>query len=64
MTFKKSYVIQIIFHAEIINSEISAVVDEISVKLRLRASIATTGTITPYDMRQCDCSDVPFQDIS
>ena len=28
------------------------------------ASIAPTGTITPYEMRQCDSSDVPFQDIS
>ena len=55
------------FHAELFNREMSdsfAVGDEISVKLRLTTSIAPTGTITPYVMRQCDSSDVPLQDIS
>ena len=41
----------------VFNSEISksmAVEDEISVKLRLTAFIAPTGTTTPCEMRQCD----------
>ena len=35
-----------------------------SKKIRLTAFIAPTGKATPYEMRQCDSSHVPFQDIS